>query len=106
MRFCEAEYNAPSVVSHHENPASEPSVFWSAGCPSFARCFESHCAPLANAKKNTKRKTKATRVRERRPRLLLQRMRPRSRIAKSPQCRLEGSISKVPFLINRIEIKI
>ena len=35
MRFCEAEYNAPSVVSHHENPASEPSVFWSAGCPSF-----------------------------------------------------------------------
>src|SRR5207244_12759589 len=35
MRFCEAEYSAPSVVSHHENPASEPSVFWSAGCPSF-----------------------------------------------------------------------
>ena len=25
---------------------------------------------------------------------------------KPPQCRLEGNISKVPFLINRIEIKI
>ena len=33
-------------------------------------------------------------------------LRPLSGIAKPPQCRLEGSISKVPFLINRIEIKI
>src|SRR2546425_6186721 len=81
MRFCEAEYNAPSVVSHHENPASEPSVFWSAGCPSFARCCESHCARLANAKEEYEEENQGTRVRERRPRLLLQRMRPRSRIA-------------------------
>src|SRR5205814_7350925 len=99
MRFCEAEYNAPSVVSHHENPASEPSVFWSAGCPSFARCCESHCARLANAKEEYEEENQRTRVREKR-------MRPRSRIAKPPQCRLEGSISKVPFLINRIEVKI
>src|SRR5438132_13700366 len=104
MRFCEAEYNAPSVVSHHDNPASEPSVFWSAGCPSFSRCCESHCARLANAKKNTKRKTKAP-EREKTTVTLTANATPLPN-RKPPRCRLEGNISKVPFLINRIEIKI
>src|SRR5256885_17100272 len=100
MRFCEAEYNAPSVVSHHENPASEPSVFWSAGCPSFGPMLRIALCTFGKLERRIGR-GKPTHQSERE-----RRMRPRSRIAKPPQCRLEGSISKVPFLINRIEIKI
>ena len=98
MRFCEAEYNA-SVVSRHENPASEPSVFWSAGCPSFGPMLRIALCTFGKLERRigrgkpthqSEREKNATPLPNRKP----------------PQCRLEGNISKVPFLINRIEIKI
>src|SRR5437016_14045686 len=99
MRFCEAEYNAPSVVSHHENPASEPSVFWSAGCPSFGPMLRIALCTFGKLERRIGRgKPTHQSEREKNATPLPNR--------KTPQCRLEGSISKVPFLINRIEIKI